>query len=232
MRRKQIRTGTTGAKIGARKLPQQLRSRATADSIREAALQLVRQSGFASLTAARIATRAGVSAGSFYDYFPNKEAVLLDLYESTSSLVVKRMRENLPQILDIPVASAVEQSVTLLLTLYEEHRLILVDLVVEMPELKLADHPLSFENLGHGSILIYLEHRGKHLEPGELETKAYFLEQIIVGCVRRFIGNPPPHVSRSSFISNLTQIITPYMKELQAANRLELRSRRAPPDER
>jgi hypothetical protein len=60
-----------------------------------------------------------------------------------------------------------------------------------------------------------------------LETKAYFLEQIIVGCIRQFICHPPPHVSRASLVSNLTQIITPYMRELTAADRLEIRSPRA-----
>ena len=211
-------------RLAQRRRPQQQRSRATADSIRQATLELLARGSSADLSAAAIARRAGVGVGSFYDYFPNKEAVLIDLFEGASSLLARSMRENLAQILDLPVAEAVGSTIRQLLSLYEQHRIVLVDLPRELPELRLQDHPLSFEKLGHGSILIYLEHRGKLLDPDELETRAFFVEQIIVGCVRQFIADPPRHVSRDSFIAHLSQIVTLYMRDLTPAGRLEVRS--------
>lgn len=50
-------------------------------AIREATVQLIRRHGVDAVSAAGIAERAGVSVGSFYQYYPNTEAVLTDIYE-------------------------------------------------------------------------------------------------------------------------------------------------------
>lgn len=61
-----------------RKQPQQRRSRATVDKILAAAAQVLAEEGDGATTD-RIAARAGVSIGSLYQYFPNKDALLLEL---------------------------------------------------------------------------------------------------------------------------------------------------------
>jgi AcrR family transcriptional regulator len=59
-----------------RKKPQQRRSRVTIDSIFEATIQVLLANGLTAITTAQIAERAGVSVGSLYQYFPNKNALL------------------------------------------------------------------------------------------------------------------------------------------------------------
>jgi len=59
-----------------RKKPKQDRSKATVDALLEAAAQLLVEEGGARVTTNRIAERAGVSVGSLYQYFPNKDALL------------------------------------------------------------------------------------------------------------------------------------------------------------
>ncbi|MBX3491834.1 MAG: TetR/AcrR family transcriptional regulator [Parvibaculum sp.] len=61
--------------------PVQRRSEATVDTILEAAAQIFRTYGAKGATTNRIAERAGVSIGSIYQYFPNKEALLVALME-------------------------------------------------------------------------------------------------------------------------------------------------------
>ena len=48
-------------------------------AILEAAAQLLERDGYAATTTDHIAERAGVSVGSLYQYFPNKDAILLAL---------------------------------------------------------------------------------------------------------------------------------------------------------
>jgi AcrR family transcriptional regulator len=62
-----------------RKKPTQARAGATIAAIVEAAAQVLQRDGEDGLTTAKIADRAGVSIGSVYQYFPNKEAILLAL---------------------------------------------------------------------------------------------------------------------------------------------------------
>jgi AcrR family transcriptional regulator len=62
-----------------RRKPRQDRSRDTFEAIVEAAAQVFERHGYAAGTTNRIAERAGVSIGSLYQYFPNKDAIVLEL---------------------------------------------------------------------------------------------------------------------------------------------------------
>ncbi|MEV0474015.1 TetR/AcrR family transcriptional regulator [Streptomyces prunicolor] len=64
-----------------RKRPRQQRSQETYDAILEAAAQLFEALGYTGATTNKIADRAGVSIGSLYQYFPNKDALLYALGE-------------------------------------------------------------------------------------------------------------------------------------------------------
>src|SRR3546814_9174202 len=64
-----------------RKLPRQERSKATVEAILIAATQVLIEDGYERATTARVAERAGVSVGSLYQYFPNKEALVGTLVE-------------------------------------------------------------------------------------------------------------------------------------------------------
>lgn len=65
-----------------RKQPRQERSRETVAAILEAAARVFAERGYAAGTTNHIAARAGVSIGSLYEYFPNKDALLVALMEA------------------------------------------------------------------------------------------------------------------------------------------------------
>lgn len=62
-----------------RKQPLQRRSRATVEAILQAAAQVFSQYGYTEGTTDKVAARAGVSIGSLYQYFPNKDSLLIAL---------------------------------------------------------------------------------------------------------------------------------------------------------
>jgi len=64
----------------SRRQPRQARSRDTVDALLEAAARVFRREGWRATTN-RIAAEAGVSVGSLYEYFPNKQALLTALAE-------------------------------------------------------------------------------------------------------------------------------------------------------
>lgn len=65
-----------------RRQPKQRRSIEMCDRILEAAARVFTQHGYARGTTNRIAEEAGISVGSLYQYFPNKEALLAELLRS------------------------------------------------------------------------------------------------------------------------------------------------------
>lgn len=65
--------------ISARKQPRQARSTQLVADILEAAVRVLVRDGAHRFTTARVAETAGISVGSLYQYFPNKEAILFRL---------------------------------------------------------------------------------------------------------------------------------------------------------
>ncbi len=65
--------------ISARKRPRQARSEQLVATILEAAIRVLKRDGARRFTTARVAETAGVSVGSLYQYFPNKESILFRL---------------------------------------------------------------------------------------------------------------------------------------------------------
>jgi AcrR family transcriptional regulator len=59
-----------------RKHPRQARSRALVEAILDAAARILAQHGREALTTNVVAMKAGVSIGSLYQYFPNRESVI------------------------------------------------------------------------------------------------------------------------------------------------------------
>ncbi|MED5619933.1 TetR/AcrR family transcriptional regulator [Ideonella sp. BN130291] len=67
--------------LSPRKLPRQSRSQATVDAILDATAQVLVERGYADTSTNAVAQRAGVSVGSLYQYFPNKDALIAALHD-------------------------------------------------------------------------------------------------------------------------------------------------------
>ncbi|WP_394820814.1 TetR family transcriptional regulator [Pendulispora albinea] len=65
--------------IASRNKPRQARSAQLVQDILEAAIRVLTREGARRFTTVRVAEEAGVSVGSLYQYFPNKEALLFRL---------------------------------------------------------------------------------------------------------------------------------------------------------
>lgn len=77
-----------------RKRPVQARSKDTVEFVIEAAARVFRREGFAATTN-RIAREAGVSIGTLYEYFPNKQALLAALAERHVALAEREIHSAL-----------------------------------------------------------------------------------------------------------------------------------------
>lgn len=76
----------------ARKTPSQARARRTIETILEATAQILAEEGSERLTTNYLARRAGFSVGTIYQYFPNREAIVLALIERQRGEVERRVQ--------------------------------------------------------------------------------------------------------------------------------------------
>jgi AcrR family transcriptional regulator len=67
------------ARIKPRKVPQQPRSRRTREDILEATARLLNRHPLEEVSTNHIAQKTGISIGTLYKYYPNKDSILADL---------------------------------------------------------------------------------------------------------------------------------------------------------
>ncbi|RVV99048.1 TetR/AcrR family transcriptional regulator [Mesobaculum littorinae] len=91
-----------------RKTPSQPRSRVTVDAIFEATIQVLLSQGMVGLTSTGVAERAGVSVGTMYQYFPNKQSLVYALNERFLTTLAERVEATCAQMHGRPVAEAAE----------------------------------------------------------------------------------------------------------------------------
>jgi AcrR family transcriptional regulator len=78
--------------LNPRKAPRQARAIVTQDAILEAATHIIIRGGLAAFNTNAIAQRAGVSIGSLYQYFPNRDALMVALIERSQREQVARVQ--------------------------------------------------------------------------------------------------------------------------------------------
>jgi AcrR family transcriptional regulator len=96
--------------ISARKQPRQARSTKLVADILEASARVLVRHGGHHFTTARVAEAAGISVGSLYQYFPNKEAILFRLQAQEWGQTMGELRRILGDA-DVPPLARVRTAV-------------------------------------------------------------------------------------------------------------------------
>lgn len=79
-----------------RRAPRQARAQATVESLYGAVARIVATEGADALTSNRIAEVAGVSIGSFYQYFPDRDALVRAMIDDGRARAMAGIREAMP----------------------------------------------------------------------------------------------------------------------------------------
>ena len=102
----------SSAAFEPRKTPVQRRSTVTVGAISEATIQVLLTVGLDRLTTTKVAERAGVSVGTLYQYYPNKQALLFAVLKVHSIKVAEAVegacRANRDAAVKVLVAAVVE----------------------------------------------------------------------------------------------------------------------------
>ena len=94
-----------------RKTPIQARSTVTVEAISEATIQVLLSHGAERLTTTRVAERAGVSVGTLYQYYPNKQSLLFAVLEHHMNNVATRVEAACESACYKPLAEMIKEMV-------------------------------------------------------------------------------------------------------------------------
>jgi len=101
-----------------RKLPKQERSQATVSAILIATTRILTEEGYDKFNTNRVAELAGVSVGSLYQYFPNKEALLYALGEHHANEMAQLAQHHLEDLGDRSILEVLQQIIKAVLAAY------------------------------------------------------------------------------------------------------------------
>jgi AcrR family transcriptional regulator len=94
-----------------RKTPVQASSTVTVEAIYEATIQVLLSEGAERLTTTRVAERAGVSVGTLYQYYPNKQSLLFAVLEGHMNKVLEAVEAACERARGKPMAEVVQDVV-------------------------------------------------------------------------------------------------------------------------
>jgi len=196
-----------------RKRPVQQRSRFTVDQILEASAHVFAKRGYAGTTTNHIAERAGVSIGSLYQYFPNKDTILVALHarhmESTSEVLRRMMEEALGekkapehllrrfvrQVIEVHASEPALHHVLL----YEGPR---------TPELSKKVHAIE-DSMAHAVEQILAERGG--ISRLHAKHAAYLVVHVVENMAHEYVIHPPPDMPIEVFIEELVTMLSGYI---------------------
>ncbi len=99
----------TRARTRPRKSPSQPRSERTVEAIVEATARILETQGLSGFNTNAVADKAGVSVGSLYQYFPNKDALVVALSTRERALLGVALGEAARQAASLPLEGALRR---------------------------------------------------------------------------------------------------------------------------
>ena len=202
-----------------RKTPLQARSKATVEAILGAASQVLKRKGYAAATTDRIAERAGVSVGSLYQYFPNKDALLVALAEQHIDTGFALVRELLGEALREapPVEVLLRRFVVAMVALHENdpdlHRVLFEE--VPLPasvRRRLRERENDFANEVCALFELYPEVRSK-----DPRVTAYVLVHTVDALVHNFVLHPPDDIGTEQLTEEVVRMLLRHLAPGEAS---------------
>ncbi|MEQ1117701.1 TetR/AcrR family transcriptional regulator [Acinetobacter junii] len=196
----------------ATRKPRQNRSKVTVDTIIEAGFIAVAANGTSGTTTRHIADIAGVSVGSLYEYFKNKEEIYDAMAKSFVKEVLDMVKELTPIIVEMelePLFQMIFYTFRDLLTRDNDRYLICLRYATE---LKYERYIGQIEMALMEVLMKYMMRHPRYLKVNNLSVTAYISINSSIFNVARHLILPNPQISFDEMVKGLSTMIISYIE--------------------
>jgi AcrR family transcriptional regulator len=196
-----------------RKRPQQERSQQMVTALIEATALCMSKYGLDAVTTPKIAEMAGVSVGSLYQYFDDKQALIEAFIEKGTHDVVKALQTLINQIESDRLEEIVQQSIQYGFSLLLQSDGLYLEIVRNwhrLPMQKMVDVMQSF-SLDFGR-LFFTKHYQTH-SIQNLHVKFFIIVNSTLFTMMQYMSSNNPMISQDEMISELTEMIVRYLQQ-------------------
>lgn len=194
-----------------RKRPRQARSKVTVDTILAATARVLVKQGFDGLTTNAVAEAAGVSIGSLYQYFPNKQALVAALIERRLDDKNAETLAELARVAQLPIGDAVRAMIAMTIAIYRDAPALSRVLIEQVPRI---GRMARIAELHHGTLAMVsalLAARRAELAIRDPEMAAFVLVSAIEAIAQRAALFQPARLADPALIEEATAMVTRYL---------------------
>jgi AcrR family transcriptional regulator len=165
--------------------------------------------GYDGATTNRIAEVAGISPGSLYQYFPNKDVIIAAVIDDYTDEIARTVTTHLVEHVGAPDERAIlRRTLAVLLDAMEGQPELLRALIEHVPRLGLGDKIIDFEKRVGELATAHLRLRSATVE--HTDTIVWIAVRAVEHLTIRYVLDRPP-IGRAEFLDELTALLSRYM---------------------
>jgi AcrR family transcriptional regulator len=199
------------AKGSRRRKPKQRRACQTVDAVLDAVVRVLKRDGFRSVTTNRIAEVAGVSIGSVYQYFPDKQAIFVALHQ--------RHIEHIDRIVETTLIEHAASSLHDLMTAMIEAMIDAHAADPQLYELLLSEVPHRAEGTKdfavrlHGAFLLAISSRARELKTDRnLDKLVFVVTHMVESLCHGALFRRPASLSLADAKAEIVRAVMTYLR--------------------
>ena len=197
--------------LSPRKTPRQQRSRETVERIIDAATRVLTEHGYDGASTNRIAAAAGVSSGSLYQYFPNKDAIVTAVLERFSDQLVARIDAQLAAAMTMPWQDGGRALLSAQFEVYEQNNGPLRTIIERVPQLGGTDALGALQRRIADLTRLYLVANRDTFRPDlDVAAAVWIMVEGSAQLAIRYLVAPPP-IPREQIIDELAGMFIGYL---------------------
>jgi len=196
-----------------RKLPIQKRAKQTFETLLEATAQILKHEGSEQLTTNYLAERSGFSIGTIYQYFPNREAIVLALIERQRAKVARRVDEVLARHQDESLEQKIRLIIRELHQAFALHRRPSARLTKALLQMAVQHGIPSPPHVVANAIVELWQAAKNQGQPPLNDSEVFVLNQSIVEVLRQAALQGSPLLGTEQFEAAMVRLIMGFLRQ-------------------
>lgn len=202
------------------RIAKQQRSKMLMQSVREATLELIRKGGPEEITTVKIADRAGISIGSLYRYYPNKQAIFTDIYQEALRTTDARLRANMFRARELhSIEELIREGVEITVSFHRELLALNAGFFIafrrafDVAELRGPgnEETESWDRWAERWLLELMENNRDRVRVENLPAAARFIMDVASGTIHHIVETRPADLESPLLAQQLTELMCGYL---------------------
>ena len=181
------------------------------ESVMDATTRILTSMGTEAATTNRVAEIAGVSIGSLYQYFPNKDAIMASLIERHLSDRKKSIIQILEENKTAPADVVIEKVITNIVQMFIGNKIFLKALFTNLPRLDKTRDLLFVRNEITETLVEFFESRSDGIQIKNVRAAFFVVTSAVMGVVQTSIFTEDLNFDEETLKQELIRLVTRYL---------------------